>query len=95
MFNFIKKGLADIAGTEEPIYGPSAIQPVTKHGVAYTEMVKENLKWKQQGGTNVETQTFYFTADSGHIGVAQIIYSVVMGAYCFVRTVVGEDELKC
>lgn len=79
MFNFIKKGLADIAGTEEPIYGPSAIQPVTKHGVAYTEMVKENLKWKQQGGTNVETQTFYFTADSGHIGVAQIIYSVVMG----------------
>lgn len=61
------------------MYGPDAIQPVTKQGVQYTEMTKEDLKWKQQGGTNVETQTFYFTADNGHIGVAQIIYSVVMG----------------
>jgi hypothetical protein len=79
MFTFLKKGLADLAGTEEPIYGPEAIQPVTKQGVQYTEMTKEHLKWKQQGGTNVETQTFYFTADNGHIGMAQIIYSGMHG----------------
>ena len=66
-------------GTEEPEYGPDAIQPVTKHGVEYTELTKNDLKWKQQGGTNVETQTFYFHADSGHIGVAQIIYSGTSG----------------
>jgi hypothetical protein len=29
-------------------------------------------------GTNVETKTFYVVADSGHIGLAQIIYSDVM-----------------
>lgn len=75
MFNFIKKGLADLAGTEEPIYGPEAIQPVTQHGVQYTELQKSDLRWKQLGGTNVETQTFYFTADNGHIGIAQVIYS--------------------
>ncbi|KIW01968.1 uncharacterized protein PV09_06804 [Verruconis gallopava] len=79
MFNFVKKAMADIAGTEEPLYGPEAIQPVTKQGVQYTELKKDDLKWKGLGGTNVETQTFYFTADSGHIGMAQIIYSVVMG----------------
>jgi hypothetical protein len=75
MFNFVKRATADLLGTEEPLYGEDAIQPVTKQGVQYTEMKKEDLKWKAQGGTNVETQTFYFTADSGHVGVAQIIYS--------------------
>ena len=67
--------MANALGTEEPIYGPEAIQPVTRQGVEYTELTKNDLKWKQRGGTNVETQTFYFTAASGHVGVAQIIYS--------------------
>jgi hypothetical protein len=91
MFNWAKKAMADVVGTEEPIYGPEAIQPVTKHGVEYTELTKNDLKWKQQGGTNVETQTFYFTADNGHIGVAQIIYSVVMGG----KFVLLSDQPRC
>ena len=71
--------LANVAGTEEPIYGPSAIQTVTEQAktTPYTELKKEDLKWLQKGGTNVETQTFYFTADNGHYGMAQVIYSVV------------------
>jgi hypothetical protein len=36
------------------------------------------LKWEVMSGTNVETKTFYVVADSGHIGLAQIIYSDVM-----------------
>ena len=75
--------MADTLGTEEPIYGESACQPVSKQGVQFTEMTKNDLKWKALGGTNVETQTFYFTADSGHVGMAQIIYSVVMWVVFF------------
>lgn len=37
------------------------------------------MKWAMQGGTNVETQTFYVMADNGHIGMAQVIYSSVAG----------------
>lgn len=44
--------LANTLGTEEPIYGPDAIQPVSKQDVAYTELKKEDLKWKALGGTN-------------------------------------------
>jgi hypothetical protein len=66
--------LANVAGTQEPIYGPSAIQPV---GNSYTELKKEDLKWKVLNSTSVETQTFYFTTDSGHVAFAQVIYSNV------------------
>jgi hypothetical protein len=79
MFKWAQQQMANALGTEEPEYGPDAIQPVNKQGVQYTELTKDDLKWKGLGGTNVETQTFYFIADSGHIGIAQIIYSVVMG----------------
>lgn len=71
--------LANVAGTQEPIYGPSAIQTVSQlsKDVTYTELKKEDLKWTVMDSTNVETHTFYFTADNGHLGMAQIIYSNV------------------
>jgi hypothetical protein len=34
--------------------------------------------WERVHGTNVETKTFYMTSDSGHLGMAQVIYSDVM-----------------
>lgn len=71
--------LANVAGTQEPIYGPDAIQPVTKQAAEtpYTELTKADLKWRALEFTNVETQTFYMTADNGIIGMAQVIYSNV------------------
>lgn len=71
--------VANVAGTQEPIYGPSAIQSVAQQAEStpYTELTKEDLKWAVMDSTNVETQTFYLVADSGHIGMAQVIYSNV------------------
>lgn len=71
--------VANVAGTQEPIYGPSAIQSVAKQAetVPYTELKKEHLKWEAMDSTCVESQTFYIMADSGHIGMAQVIYSNV------------------
>lgn len=71
--------LANVAGTQEPIYGPSAIQPVTKQAetTPYTELSRDDLRWMAMDSTSVETQTFYITADSGHLGLVQVIYSNV------------------
>ena len=71
--------VANVAGTQEPVYGPAAIQSVAKQAetVPYTELKKEHLKWEAMESTCVETQTFYMMADSGHIGMAQVIYSNV------------------
>ena len=71
--------VANVAGTQEPIYGPSAVQSVAKQAetVPYTELQKEHMKWEAMESTCVETQTFYIMADSGHIGMAQVIYSNV------------------
>lgn len=71
--------LAYVAGTQEPEYGPDAIQPVGKNAgdPAFTELAKKDLRWSLIEYTNVETQTFYFFADSGHIGFVQVIYSNV------------------
>jgi hypothetical protein len=68
-----------VAGTAEPIYGPEAIQPVTKQAetTPYTEISKDGIKWRTMDWTNVETQTFYVIADGGHVGMAQVIYSNV------------------
>lgn len=73
------KRLANVAGTQEPIYGPSAIRTVTQQAetTPYTETTKDDLKWEAMDSTCVETQQFYLMADSGHIGFAQIIYSNV------------------
>jgi hypothetical protein len=52
MLKWAQKALADTIGTEEPIYGPDAIQAVSKQGIPYTELQKDDLKWKGLGGTN-------------------------------------------
>ncbi|KAL1303463.1 hypothetical protein AAFC00_006847 [Neodothiora populina] len=79
MFNWAKQQLANVAGTAEPEYGPSAIQSVAAQDTPFTELKKEDMKWFVMDSTCVETQTFYFTADSGHVGLAQVIYSNVAG----------------
>ncbi|KAF7872789.1 uncharacterized protein EAF02_008860 [Botrytis sinoallii] len=81
MMNWAKKTMANVAGTAEPIYGPSAIIPVGKQAetTPYTELSREDMKWVAMDSTSVETQTFYFMADSGHIAMAQIIHSNVIG----------------
>lgn len=40
------------------------------------------MKWELVNGTNVETKTFYVIGDNGKIGLAQVIYSDVMGVSC-------------
>jgi len=77
MFNWAQRQLSNAVGTAEPIYGPNAIQPVTKQDVPYTELKKEDLKWKAMTTTSVETASFYLMSDSGKIGLAQVIYSNV------------------
>lgn len=68
-------------GITEPIYGPGALQSVAEQvkESPYTELQKSDLKWEVMDSTNVETQTFYLTSDEGTIGMAQVIYSNVMG----------------
>ena len=70
-----------MAGTREPIYGPSAIQSVAEQTstTPYTELTRDDMKWAVMDTTNVETQTFYVMADNGHIGMVQVIYSNVAG----------------
>ncbi|KAK3706949.1 putative cell survival pathways protein [Vermiconidia calcicola] len=77
MFNWAKQTL----GVTDANYGPSAIQSVAEQTreKAYTELSKDDLKWEVMDSTNVETKTFYMMSDEGHIGLAQVIYSNVMG----------------
>lgn len=72
--------LASVAGTQEPEYGPDSIQSVAKQteAVRFTEMTKEHLRWKAYQYTNVETQTFYITADNGALVMIQVIYSNIV-----------------
>ncbi|KAL8693409.1 MAG: hypothetical protein Q9218_001758 [Villophora microphyllina] len=79
--NWLKQQVAHVAGTQEPIYGPSAIQSVAKQAedIPYTELQPQDLRWTAMESTCVETQTFYLIADNGHIGMAQVIYSNVAG----------------
>jgi hypothetical protein len=71
--------LANVAGTQEPIYGPSAIRSVAKQAetTPYTELKRDDLKWEAMESTCVETQSFYLMADNGHMALAQVIYSNV------------------
>lgn len=70
---------ASAIGTPEPIYGPEAIQTVVQQAeeTPYTELKKDDLRWKLQDGTNVETRTFYDVLDDGRIIMSQLIYSNV------------------
>lgn len=68
-----------MAGTQEPIYGPSAIRSVAKQAetTPYTELKRDDMKWEAMESTCVETQSFYLMADNGHMALAQVIYSNV------------------
>jgi hypothetical protein len=81
MFNWAKQQLANVAGTQEPIYGPSAIKSVAEEAATtpYTEVPREGYKWQQVESTNVETQCFYFFADNGRIAMCQVIYNSIAG----------------
>lgn len=71
--------LASVAGTQEPIYGPTAIQSVAEQAktVPFTELTKEHLRWTAMPSTSVESQTFYLFSDNGHMAMLQVIYSNV------------------
>ncbi len=71
--------VANVAGTQEPIYGPEAILSVAEEAktTPYTELARDDLKWQAMDSTCVETQSFYFMADNGKLGFAQVIYSNV------------------
>ena len=75
--NWFKQQLANVVGTEEPEYGPAAVQPVTKQEVPYTILSRDDLKWKALDHTNVETETFYLFSNEGVLAMAQVIYSNV------------------
>lgn len=81
MFKWAQQQLANVAGTQEPIYGPSAIKSVDVEAktTPYTELTRDDLKWTVMDSTCVETQVFYFHADNGYVGFAQVIYSNVAG----------------
>lgn len=71
--------LANVAGTQEPIYGPSAIRSVAVQAEenSHTELTKDDLRWRAYQHTNVETQTFYVMGDNGTLAMVQVIYSNV------------------
>jgi hypothetical protein len=71
--------LANVAGTQEPIYGPTAIKSVAEEAktIPYSELTRDDLKWRAMESTCVETQSFYLMSDSGYFGLAQVIYSNV------------------
>lgn len=71
--------LANVAGTQEPEYGPSAIRSVAEQAqtVPFTELTSKDLKWKAMESTCVETQIFYFMADDGTVALVQVLYSNV------------------
>lgn len=68
-----------MAGTKEPIYGPSAIRSVAEQakGTPYTELKREDMKWQDMNSTSVETFTYYFMADNGYAAFVQVIHSNV------------------
>ena len=75
----LRQRLANVAGTQEPIYGPTAIRSVAEQAekTPYTELARTDLKWAAMDSTCVETQSFYLMADNGHFALAQVIYSNV------------------
>ncbi|ORY16752.1 oxidative stress survival, Svf1-like protein [Clohesyomyces aquaticus] len=81
MFSWAKQQLANVAGTQEPEYGPTAIQAVGKQegDPEHTILTKADMKWKTMESTCVETQTFYFTAENGHFGYIQVLYNNIAG----------------
>jgi hypothetical protein len=70
---------ANVAGTTEPVYGPSAIRSVAKQAeeTPYTELTRDDTKWANMNSTSVETEAFYLMADNGYFAIVCIIHSNV------------------
>jgi hypothetical protein len=81
--NWLKSTLSAVVGTEEPIYGPEALQSVAKQTetTPFSEVNKDILRWRAYSYTNVETQTFYIMADNGTVVFVQVIYSNIVGIH--------------
>ena len=77
MFKFFSESV----GLTDKHHGPDGITSVAKQveQTPFTELTKDDIKWELVNGTNVETKTFYVIGDNGKIGLAQVIYSDVMG----------------
>lgn len=75
--------VSKITGTAEPHYGPSAFHSVKDTIAAganpYGPLTRQDLEWRAPWGSHVETQTFYFTAKTGHYGFIQVIHSNPVG----------------
>jgi len=71
--------MANVVGTSEPEYGAEGIRSVAVQAekTPWTELTKDDLKWKAMEVTNVESQIFYLFSDEGKIGSVQIIYNNV------------------
>lgn len=80
-----------MAGTKEPIYGPSAVRSVAEQAkeTPYTELKKEDMKWNIMNTTSVETFTFYIIGDNGYTCLVQVIYSNV----AYVDILVSHNEV--
>ncbi|RYP30366.1 hypothetical protein DL767_006274 [Monosporascus sp. MG133] len=96
MFNWAKQTLANVVGTEEPIYGPSAIKSVAEDAkdTPYTELTRNDMKWAALDFTCVETQSFYLTADNGNFALLQVIYSNVVTTCQFNVKIFHADPSK-
>lgn len=70
--------MANVAGTQEPVYGPSAIRSVAEQAktTPYTETTRDDFKWLVMDSTSVETKTFYM-GNEKYGAFVQVIYSNV------------------
>ncbi|RYP46948.1 hypothetical protein DL768_006931 [Monosporascus sp. mg162] len=96
MFNWAKQTLANVVGTEEPIYGPSAIKSVAEDAkdTPYTELTRNDMKWAALDFTCVESQSFYLAADNGNFALLQVIYSNVVTTCQFNVKIFHADPSK-
>ncbi|RYP81083.1 hypothetical protein DL770_005994 [Monosporascus sp. CRB-9-2] len=96
MFNWAKQTLANVVGTEEPIYGPSAIKSVAQDAkdTPYTELTRNDMKWAALDSTCVESQSFYLAADNGNFALLQVIYSNVVTTCQFNVKIFHADPSK-
>ncbi|RYP79352.1 hypothetical protein DL769_003033 [Monosporascus sp. CRB-8-3] len=96
MFTWAKQTLANVVGTEEPIYGPSAIKSVAQDAkdTPYTKLTRNDMKWAALDSTCVESQSFYLAADNGNFALLQVIYSNVVTTCQFNAKIFHADPSK-
>lgn len=73
-----------MTGAAEPHYGKKAfraIDDVVEGKNPYGALHRDDLNWRSPHYSNVETETFYFEAASGHYGFVQVIHSNPVGIH--------------